>query len=416
MGVQSNVEVPAKLLPAFNNLSEAIYDAIVWEGGRGGAKSEALAHIGIMESYIDDGIILCCREIQKSIDDSIYSMLTAKIYQLGLDHHFKILNNEITNLITGSRFIFAGLKSNVTSIKSITKLRVVLVDEAENVSQNSWDILRPTPRYGKVRVYVVFNPKFETDPTWQEFVAKKDERTLHINIGWRDNPWFPESLNNQRLRDAKGDAGRYAWIWEGKFLKLSDASIFGKKLTLRDFEVDEDFGDPLIGVDWGFSNDPTAGIEAYIKDNTLYITNACDRVGLELNDTAGFLIRHIPNIKKFTSRGDSSRPETISHVKKDKENPIPLLKACVKWSGSVEDGVAYIQSFDEIVVHSDASRCYAELLAYSYKKDKFDEITTVILDADNHYADALRYALEPVIRGKNRKRARPAVAGSRTFN
>ena len=78
--------------------------------------------------------------------------------------------------------------------------------------------------------------------------------------------------------------------------------------------------------------------------------------------------------------------------------------------------MAYIQSFDEVVVHSDASRCYAELLAYSYKKDKFDEITTVILDADNHYADALRYALEPVIRGKNRKRARPAVAGSRTFN
>src|SRR5690606_22800901 len=100
---------------------------------------------------------------------------------------------------------------------------------------------------------------------------------------------------------------------------------FGKKLTLRDFEVDETFDDPLIGVDWGFSNDPTAGIEAYIKDNTLYITNACDRVGLELNDTAGFLVRHIPNIKKFTSRGDSSRPETISHVKKDKENPIPLL-------------------------------------------------------------------------------------------
>ncbi|RYL25101.1 PBSX family phage terminase large subunit [Acinetobacter piscicola] len=413
MGIENDIEIPEKLLPAFDNLSKAIYDAIVWEGGRGGAKSEALAHIGIMESYIDDGVILCCREIQKSIDDSIYSMLVAKISQLGLDDQFKILNNEITNLVTGARFIFAGLKSNVTSIKSITKLRVVLVDEAENVSQNSWDVLRPTPRYGKVRIYVVFNPKFETDPTWQEFVAKKDERTLHINIGWRDNPWFPESLNNQRLRDAKGDAGRYLWIWEGKFLKLSEASIFGKKLRQREFEIDESFGDPMLGVDWGFSTDPVAAIEAYVKDRTLYIRNAASRVGLELDDTAAWLYRHIPKLKTNTSRADSSRPETISKVQKDKECPLPLLKACVKWSGSVEDGVVYIQSFDEIVIHPDADDCYAELMAYSYKKDKFDEVTTEILDKDNHYADALRYALEPKIKGK--RRTKPKGAGSRTY-
>jgi phage terminase large subunit len=392
------IKIPFKLTPAFENLNSCMYDAIVWEGGRGGAKSEALAHIGIMESYVDDGVILCCREIQKSIDDSIYSMLVAKIDQLGLKEQFKVLNNEITNLVTGARFIFAGLKSNVTSIKSITKLRVVLVDEAENVSQNSWDILRPTPRYGKVRIYVVFNPKFEADPTWQEFVAKKDDRTLHINIGWRDNPWFPESLNNQRLRDAKGDAGRYSWIWEGKFLQLSDASILGKKLTQRDFEVDESFGDPLLGVDWGFSNDPTAVIEAYAKGRTLYIRNAAAKVGLELDDTARWLLSHVPKLKNYTSRADCARPETISKVQKDGDYAIPLMKGCEKWKGSVEDGVVFLQSFDEIVVHSDASCCYAELLAYSYKKDKFDEITTDILDQDNHYADALRYACQPMVK------------------
>ena len=392
------IKIPFKLAPAFENLNSCMYDAIVWEGGRGGAKSEALAHIGIMESYVDDGVILCCREIQKSIDDSIYSMLVAKIDQLGLNEQFKILNNEITNLVTGARFIFAGLKSNVTSIKSITKLRVVLIDEAENVSQNSWDILRPTPRYGKVRIYVVFNPKFETDPTWQEFVAKKDDRTLHINIGWRDNPWFPESLNNQRLRDAKGDAGRYAWIWEGKFLQLSDASILGKKLTQRDFEIDESFGDPLLGVDWGFSNDPTAVIEAYAKGRTLYIRNAAAKVGLELDDTARWLLSHVPKLKHYTSRADCARPETISKVQKDGDYAISLMKACEKWKGSVEDGVVFLQSFDEIVVHSDASCCYAELLAYSYKKDKLDEITTDILDQNNHYADALRYACQPLIK------------------
>ena len=395
------VTVPNKLLPAFNNLSQAIYDIIVWKGGRGAAKSQALAAIGILESYIDDGVILCCREIQKSVSDSIYSMLVSYIEDKGLSKDFKILNTSITNIRTGAEFIFAGLKSNITSIKSINKLRVVLVDEAENVTQNSWDILLPTPRYGDVRIYVVFNPRFEDDPTYQEFVAKTDPRKLVIDIQYTDNPWFPPSLERQRQRDAKGDAGRYAWIWKGKFLQITEASILAKKLVTREFEVDDSFGDPLIGVDWGFSNDPNAVTESYVKDNTLYIRNAAKKVGLELDDTAEWLVKHVPKIKKFTSRADNSRPETISKVKHDKENPIPLIKACKKWTGCVEDGIAQLQSFDEIVIHPDAEECKAELTAYSFKKDKFDEITAIPLDLDNHFADSLRYGIEPHIgRGK----------------
>lgn len=395
------VTVPNKLLPAFSNLSQAIYDIIVWKGGRGAAKSQALAAIGILESYIDDGVILCCREIQKSVSDSIYSMLVSYIEDKGLGKDFKILNTSITNVRTGAEFIFAGLKSNITSIKSINKLRVVLVDEAENVTQNSWDILLPTPRYGAVRIYVVFNPRFEDDPTYQEFVAKDDSRKLVIDIQYTDNPWFPPSLERQRQRDAKGDAGRYAWIWKGKFLQITEASILAKKLVTREFEIDDSFGDPLIGVDWGFSNDPNAVTESYVKGNTLYIRNAAKKIGLELDDTAEWLIKHVPKIKQFTSRADSARPETISKVKHDKENPIPLIKACKKWKGCVEDGIAQLQSFDEIVIHPDAEDCKAELTAYSFKKDKFDEITAVPLDLDNHFADSLRYGIEPYIgRGK----------------
>lgn len=395
------VTVPNKLLPAFNNLSQAIYDIIVWKGGRGAAKSQALAAIGILESYIDDGVILCCREIQKSVSDSIYSMLVSYIEDKGLSKDFKVLNTSITNIRTGAEFIFAGLKSNITSIKSINKLRVVLVDEAENVTQNSWDILLPTPRYGDVRIYVVFNPRFEDDPTYQEFVAKTDPRKLVIDIQYTDNPWFPPSLERQRQRDAKGDAGRYAWIWKGKFLQITEASILAKKLVTREFEIDDSFGDPLIGIDWGFSNDPNAVTESYVKENTLYIRNAAKKIGLELDDTAEWLVKHVPKIKKFTSRADNSRPETISKVKHDKENPIPLIKACKKWTGCVEDGIAQLQSFDEIVIHPDAEECKAELTAYSFKKDKFDEITAIPLDLDNHFADSLRYGIEPHIgRGK----------------
>lgn len=396
-----DIETPEKLLPAFDNLTQSIYDVIVMYGGRGGAKSEALTALGIMESYIDDGVILCCREIQKSISDSIYGALVSYIRDKGLSADFKILNNEITNLRTNAKFIFAGLKHNITNIKSIHKLRVVLVDEAENVSQESWDYLRPTPRYGNTRIYVVFNPRFEADPTYQEFVKQADEATLVIKIGWQDNPWFPPSLEKQRQRAAKGDAGRYAWIWEGNFLQISDASILGKKLVIRTFELDKSFGEPLIGIDWGFSNDPTAVIECYIKANTLYITNAGSKVKLELDDTAEWLFSHVPNMKRYTSRADNARPETISKVKHDKKCPLPLIKPCKKWKGCVEDGIAQLQSYDAIVVHPDAQTCYSELVAYQFKKDKFDEPTAIPEDANNHYADALRYAIEPYVgRGK----------------
>ena len=396
------IEAPTKIIPAFNNLKTNAFDIVVMEGGRGGAKSEALAALGILESFIDDGVILCCREIQKSIADSLYATIVSTIYKYELQSYFKIIQGEITNNLTGSRFIFAGLKSNITSIKSINKLRVVLTDEAENITDNSWSYLRPTPRYGQVRFYVVFNPRFEHDATWQQFIINKDERTLHITINWQDNPWFPESLNNQRLRDLRGDAGRYAWIWEGQFLKISDNSILAKKLKMLDFEINQTFGTPYIGIDWGFSVDPTAIIECYIFQDSLYIRNAASKVGLELDDTGAYLIDHVPNVLKYTSRADCARPETISKVKKE----IPLIKGCTKWKGSVEDGVVALQTFKAIYIHPDAQCCFAELAAYSYKTDDTDNPTTDIEDKNNHYADALRYAIEPIVNAKTELRVR----------
>ena len=396
------INAPKKLIPAFDNLKSCLYDIIIMEGGRGGAKSEALSALGVLESFIDDGVILCCREIQKSIADSLYATIVSTIYKYELQSYFKIIQGEITNNLTGARFIFAGLKSNITSIKSINKLRVVLVDEAENVTDTSWSYLRPTPRYNQVRFYVVFNPRFEQDATWQQFIVNKDNRTLHINISYKDNPWFPEALERQRQRDLRGDAGRYAWIWEGQFLKISDNSILAKKLKMLDFEINQTFGTPYIGIDWGFSVDPTAIIECYIFQDSLYIRNAASKVGLELDDTAQWLLNHVPNVIKYTSRADCARPETISKVKKD----IPLIKGCTKWKGSVEDGIVFLQTFKSIIIHPDAECCFAELAAYSYKTDKHDEATTDIEDKNNHYADALRYAIEPIVNVKTELRVR----------
>ena len=135
-----NFEYPAKLHESFVNPKTIM--TLLWEGGtRSGAKSQTLACIGVAESFIDDGVILCCREIQKSIVDSLYATIVSCIYKYKLESYFKILQTEITNLVNRCAFYLCRVKTNITSIKSIDKLRVVLTDEAENISQTSWDYL-----------------------------------------------------------------------------------------------------------------------------------------------------------------------------------------------------------------------------------------------------------------------------------
>jgi phage terminase large subunit len=193
------------------------------------------------------------------------------------------------------------------------------------------------------------------------------------------------------------DYERYLHDYEGAYWSQSEASILGKRIVSFNFEIDETFSDPFIGVDWGYSQDPTAVIEAYIREQSLYIRRAAGKVRLELDDTAGWLINKVPNISNYASYADSARPETISKVKQN----IPLIRGVEKGKGSVEDGIVYLQSFKEIVVHPECQHdTLSELKAYSYKVDANDNVTAIVLDKDNHYADALRYALSPKIKGK----------------
>jgi phage terminase large subunit len=121
-------------------------------------------------------------------------------------------------------------------------------------------------------------------------------------------------------------------------------------------------------------------------------------VRLELTDTSEWLVAKVPLIKQYPSFADSARPETISMMAKT----IQLMRGAKKWSGSVEDGVTFLQGFDEIVVHPECQAdTLSELRSYSYKVDKNDLVTKVILDTNNHYADSMRYGLSPKIVNAN---------------
>ncbi|NNI26662.1 PBSX family phage terminase large subunit, partial [Pasteurella multocida] len=195
------------------------------------------------------------------------------------------------------------------------------------------------------------------------------------------------------------DDATYRWIWEGAYLEASEAQIFNGKYEELEFKPNQDFNGPYFGLDFGFAKDPTAAVKCWVFDNNLYIEHEAGKTGLELDHTAGFLKERVPDIEKYILRADSARPESISYLKR---NGVPRIEGVKKWSGSVEDGIEHIKSYRKIYIHPRCKETLREFRLYSYKTDRLTgDVLPTVLDEHNHYIDAIRYALNPLIQSKN---------------
>jgi len=199
---------------AFKDLFEP-YRYKIYYGGRGGGKSESICRFLLAMAAKSKVRILCARELQSSIQDSVHKLMADIIDEHNLTF-FKVYQNTIRGE-NDSEFIFKGLKHNVTEIKSMANIDYCFIEEAEKVSQNSWEILIPTIRKEGSEILISFNPKHPTDPTYINFVANADDSMLVKKVSWQDNPFFPDTLNNERLRMQKNDPVAYKHIWEGEF-------------------------------------------------------------------------------------------------------------------------------------------------------------------------------------------------------
>ena len=195
------------------------YDHFVSYGGRGSAKTFTWADAVVVEATLRPVRVLVTRELQNSIDESIKAELEAAIESRGVNSFFRILKTEIVGL-NGSKFIFKGLKNNINNLKSVADVEIVLCEEAENISKNSWDKLLPSirPRSGdSPKVIVIFNPEDELDDTYQRWVISPPPRTLSKCINFRENKYFPDHLERQRQHCLKTRPKKeYDHIWEGK--------------------------------------------------------------------------------------------------------------------------------------------------------------------------------------------------------
>jgi len=390
-----NLSFPDKFIPAITDYKSRY---LVFHGGRGGGKSHSVARILILRALESPCLILCAREFQNSINDSVLSLLSNIIDDIGLSRYFTITKNEI-RAVNGSTFKFKGLSRNQKSIKSFEGADYCWIEEADSVSVDSWDYLIPTIRKEGSQIFIVFNPDNAKDYAYSRFVAKSRKDANVVDVQYWDNPFFPDTLRKEMEYCRVHNPDDYAHIWEGKPRKISHALIFKGKFIVEEFRRQKE---PLyFGADWGFAKDPTTLNRCFIRKNCLYLDYEVNRVGLEIDETPA-VFAEIPDSKRWSIVGDSARPETISHIRR---NGFPKMTRSVKGKNSVKEGVEFMKSFDKIIIHPRCKNTIEEFENYSYKIDKTTgEILPIILDKFNHHIDAIRYALE--------KRRRVAKAGS----
>ena len=199
----------------------------VARGGRGSGKSWGFARALLVQAYQRPLRVLCTREVQKSIKQSVYQLLKDQIEALGLDSEYEVLSTEIRGR-NGSAFYFAGLSDlTADSIKSFEGVDRVWVEEGQSITARSWKILIPTIRKEGSEIWVSYNPELETDETHRRFVVEPPPDCVSVLMNWADNPWFPPVLEQERQHAKKTmSAHEYNNVWEGECLPAVTGAIY----------------------------------------------------------------------------------------------------------------------------------------------------------------------------------------------
>lgn len=382
-------------------------------GGRGGMKSWSFAKLVVEYCRVHPGTrVLCVREIQGSLKESVKKLIEDQIRAAGLEGDpgagkFRITREDIRTPGHGI-MVFIGMQNHTAdTVKSFEGFKIMWFEESQKASQRSLDLLRPTIRMDGSELWWSWNPKSPKDPVDKLFrgPAGAPPDSVVIKVNWQDNPNFPAVLRSDLEHDRNIDPDKYAHVWLGGYEEKSEARVF-KNFVVREFETRSD-ATFLHGADWGFSIDPSVLIRCYVEGlpaapgqrPTLYIDGEAYAVGCEIDNTP-HLFDTLGNgsARAWQIIADSARPETINYMQR---HGYPRIVAARKGAGSVEEGITFLQRFN-IVVHPRCVHCIDELSTYSYKVDKLTDVVVPVLeDKKNHVIDAMRYAVEKLPRGND---------------
>ena len=409
----------------YSDLYYAHADYIVYWGGRGAAKTWAIAEALVRKAAATQLLIGCAREFQNSIKDSSHRVIKNTIERLGLSAWFTVTAETIRSK-SGSEFIFKGL-SNPDSLRSLEGCDILWVEEAQSVTEASWRAIIPTIRKQGAMIWVSFNLMDERDATYVRFVLNKTADMIVHKVNYDSNPFFGGKLERDMLADKARDFHLYEHIWLGLPLKISDAIIFNRKYVVEAFPEDlwlePGYGVvvPHYGIDWGYAQDPMALVRNFAlerddwwkKDGKrrLFISHVAMSTGIDLGQPMVDFLDHMPGAREWPWKADAAQPAMIS----DLRNKGFTVTAAEKWSGSVEDGIAHLRGFDEIVIQDahavddpvirDGLLAMAEeARLYRRKVDPKQvdqngqpQVLPIIVDKFNHGWDATRYSLDGYI-------------------
>ena len=368
-------------------------------GGRGSGKSFFFGELLIERMVMDQDIsAVCIREIQRSLKFSAKKLLENTIGKLGVSHLFDITQIEIRSAKGHGIIIFQGMQDHTAdSIKSLEGFNIAWVEEAQGLSARSLKLLRPTIRAQDSELWFSWNPDLPTDAVDNFLRGPNAPRnSIVVGVNYDKNPFLPDTLREEMEEDRVRDPDGFNHVWEGGYNTRSDSQIFAGKWGVDEFTPKESWGRPFFGADWGFSQDPTVLMKMWVHDNVLYVEDEAWGIGVDIEDTPELFDR-IEGSRDYMITADNARPETINHVK----NKGFRIQAVPKWKGSVQDGISFLRSFDKIVIHPRCKHMAAEARLYSYKVCRMtQEILPDIIDANNHCWDAVRYAVDKLIRAK----------------
>lgn len=214
---------------------------VAW-GGRGATKSWGFARASLIRGVQGRTRVLCAREVQNSIAESVHKLLEIQIRSMDLSGFYRVLDSSITGR-NGTEFIYSGIHRGVDKVRSTEDVDICWVEEAKAITKNSWNVLIPTIRKPGSEIWISFNPELETDETYKRFVLNppgtlirrtadtiETDMAIVVKMSWRDNPWFSKENNDDRLQSKRNDPDGYLNIWEGHCRHAVEGAIFAAEL------------------------------------------------------------------------------------------------------------------------------------------------------------------------------------------
>lgn len=389
-------DFPEKLEPLFDP-----WRYKVMTGGRGGGKSWAVARALLVQGTVSQLRILCSREIQKSMKDSVHRLLKDQIVLMGLTAFYEILDTEIRGL-NGTLFLFTGLQSHtVDTIKSFEGVDRVWVEEGHGVSAKSWDTLIPTIRKADSEIWVTLNPDMDTDDTYIRFIASPSPDTWVCEINHSDNPWFPSVLEAERQKAQRTMlADDYANIWEGKPKRVAAGAIYRHEIEamFTDGRVCNVPYDPMMPVhtvwDLGW-NDAMTIIMVQRTPTSINVIDAIE----DSNRTYAWYVSELDKRQYrwgtdyLPHDGAAKNPQTgissiqtLRNLGRNVADPLPAIE--------VEEGIKQARMIFPKCYFDERNTARLRECLKRYRRSvnlRTNEPTGPLHDEYSHFADAFRY-------------------------